>query len=67
MFGGVVGGTVDCVICCCRFSEDSSFYWEGCGIINRSRKLVLLLCSKVGVNCGEQSPLFQLAIHYSLT
>jgi len=26
VFGGMVGGVVDCGVCCCRFSEDVDSY-----------------------------------------
>ena len=50
MFSRMVGGIIDCGICC-WFLEDVNFYLGGCRVMSRSRKLKLLLCSKVGVNC----------------
>ena len=29
VFGRMVGGIVDCGICCCRFSENVNFYLGG--------------------------------------
>jgi len=50
MFGGMVRGEIDCSICCCGFSEYVNFYFAVVLIINRSRKVIVLLCSYVGVN-----------------
>ena len=40
------------------FRKMSISIWEGCRIISRSRKIMLLLCSKVGVNCRLGCTLF---------
>jgi len=40
------------------FRKMSISIWVGCRIISRSRKPMLLLCSKVGVNCRLGCTLF---------
>ena len=40
------------------FWQMSISVWEGCQIISRSRKFMLLLCSKIGANCRLGCTLF---------